>query len=202
MLFLYCKGEGKIFNKTYTFQYSQVLLSSFTSITAKVWRTSYNKKYISKICDISCTLALGLYAEKTGTILRKEDGFEDAIRKGMQESRNFYNDFLFTNGLRGSVLLNSSLCVLWKDKKVTELFISFMRDTIELWIWSVDRWPSCWPKRRRVREKEATVEVARPRWVEKSTPLHSPARPPYRPWPWTKAKIKKIKALGSLLRLL
>jgi hypothetical protein len=72
------------------------------------------------------------------------------------------------------------LCIPWEDENGKELWgaailsIPSMRDTTELWIWSVEKWPRCWPKRRRGREKEgwkqpprkARVKVARPRWVE------------------------------------
>jgi hypothetical protein len=114
---------------------------------------------------------------------RLEDGFEDAIRKGLQDVRNYDKDFLFTNGLRGFVILNPGHCVPWEDEEGAELWgmdpihplQHGYRRIADLICEEADKLLTKTEKRKREGGSEPTpkrprVEVARPRWVEDTMP--------------------------------
>jgi hypothetical protein len=47
---------------------------------------------------------------------RGDEDFEEVMRAGLQEVRNFFKDFLFTNGLRGFRVRNPGFVVPWTDE--------------------------------------------------------------------------------------
>jgi hypothetical protein len=48
---------------------------------------------------------------------RQDEEFGEQLQKGLQDSRNFFKDFLFTSGLRGLTVVNPSLCVPVEDER-------------------------------------------------------------------------------------
>jgi hypothetical protein len=114
---------------------------------------------------------------------RLEDGFEDSIRKSLQEVRNYYKDFLFTNGLRGFVILNPGHCVPFEDEEGAELWgmdpVHPLQDGYRriaaMICEEADKLLHKTEKRKREggsepASKKPRVEAARPRWVEDAVP--------------------------------
>jgi hypothetical protein len=114
---------------------------------------------------------------------RLEAGFEDAIRKSLQEVRNYYKDFLFTNGLRGFVILNPGHCVPFEDEEGAELWgmdpVHPLQDGYRriaaMLCEEADKLLHKIEKRKREggaepAPKRPRVEVVRPRWVEDTMP--------------------------------
>ena len=64
----------------------------------------------------------GCCASEDHLVNRGDEDFEDTIRGGLQEVRNYYKDFLFTNGLRGFTVRNPGHAVPEHDDAGTPLW--------------------------------------------------------------------------------
>jgi hypothetical protein len=107
---------------------------------------------------------------------RFDDGFEASLRKGLMETRTYFEDFLFTNNLRFKIL-NPGLCVpttdasgdpLWREDQVHPLYGGY-NAIIDAVLYEVDNMRAGGKRTGgdiAPPPKKPRTEIASPRWVE------------------------------------
>ncbi len=113
---------------------------------------------------------------------RREEGFEETLRKSLMECRGYYKDFFFTNGLKNVTVLNPGLEVpseddtglqLWGPDPVHPLPEGYGR-IADLVCREAAREQD--KKKKRVEDglgsasKKPRIEAPRPRWIAQSVP--------------------------------
>ncbi len=111
------------------------------------------------------------------------EGFEEEMRKALQECRNNYKDFFFTSGLRNVTVLNPGAEVPQEDESGLQLWgpdpVHPLREGYERIVDLITREDGkAREKKNRKREggslesanKRQQFEAARPKWIGQHTP--------------------------------
>jgi hypothetical protein len=113
----------------------------------------------------------------------KVDGFEEEMRKALQDCRNNYKDFFFTSGLRNVTVLNPGAKVPQEDESGLELWgpdpVHPLREGYERIVDLITReYTKTREKKQRKREggslesanKRQRFEAPRPKWIGQQNP--------------------------------